>query len=75
MAHLTRINITHEGRGPHPWEYSHTETWKADGEITDADIETLRKNQYGSFPVVHVSFEIDRDLNLIIAHVVEDNCN
>lgn len=74
MAKLTRIATGPESRGPNPWEYTHTETWKADQPVTQDDLKQLEKDEYDMFPVLRVGFEIGGDLVTVTATVVTDNC-
>lgn len=74
MAKLTRIATGPESQGPNPWEYTHTETWKADQPVTQDDLKQLEKDEYDMFPVLRVRFEIGDDLVTVTATVVTDNC-
>lgn len=74
MTKFTRIATGPESRGPHPWEYTHTETWKADQPVTQDDLKQLEKNEYDMFPVLRVRFEISDDRLTVTATVVTDNC-
>lgn len=74
MAKFTRIATGPESRGPNPWEYTHTETWKADQPVTQDDLKQLEEDEYGMFPVLRVGFEIGDDRVTVTATVVTDNC-
>lgn len=74
MTNLKRTAVSAESRGPRPWQYTHTETWVADDDITDDDLERLKEEHYNMFPVVRVRFEIGPDSKTVIATVIEDNC-
>lgn len=74
MAKFTRIATGPESRGPNSWEYTHTETWKADQTVTQNDLKQLEQDEYGMFPVLRVRFEIGGDLVTVTATVVTDNC-
>lgn len=75
MANLKRTAVGGESRGPHSWQYTHTETWIADDAITDDDLEQLKKKHYDMFPVVGVRFEIGPDFKTVTATVIEDDCS
>lgn len=75
MTNLKRTAVSAESRGPQPWQYTHTETWVADGAITDDDLEQLKKTHYDMFPVVGVKLEIGPDSKTVIATVIEDDCS
>lgn len=61
-----------ELRGPHSWEYNHTDVYESDTPITEEDVQKLIEDRYNSFPVVRTRHRIEG--NELHITVIEDNC-